>query len=336
MECGLAGRPSTAAGLVPPYPTGRELAVHPVMAERARATSDLRTTIDWLSGHGAPAGRRRPDHAPPAGPGSRCSRYPRRRRPWRRPACSSSTPTPSYREPARLRPPPAHPGAPAALGVGDRAGGRRPARTGPAGRRGLGPARLPGLGPVPPAGHHRRGPDAAGGPTGARRRWPRRAGPGIVGRQLQRTPIGGPRPAPAVLPPTRTVAGGLTVTNCGTVAETGVAVTQTLTPSIRPAPPPLRPAERGGTTQTRSPSARVLRRPLPAPAARGRRPLTTLTVSVAVPPQANPAGATQQFLLQISGERLGLRPDGGRCPGRALRRPRFDCPPVGQGRRMSI
>jgi hypothetical protein len=93
----------------------------------------------------------------------------------------------------------------------------------------------------------------------------------------------------------------VTVTNCGTVVESGVTVTQTLVLADPPgtAPPPS--DDRGKTTDTtitlNSGASSAISLP-PLPVAAGH--LYQLTVAVAVPPTANPAGAAQKFLLQIS------------------------------------
>ena len=55
-------------------------------------------------------------------------------------------------------------------------------------------------------------------------------GPGIVGDSCSDPVSAVPGPTPAVLPPTKTVQVSMTVTNCGTVLESGVVVSQTLTP----------------------------------------------------------------------------------------------------------
>ncbi len=94
----------------------------------------------------------------------------------------------------------------------------------------------------------------------------------------------------------------MTVTNCGTVLESGVVVSQTLTPVV-PAGSAAPPAgQRGGTTQTRvtlrSGTSAALTMP-PLAVAGGYD--YDLTLAVAVPPQANPAGSTQRILIQITG-----------------------------------
>jgi hypothetical protein len=129
-------------------------------------------------------------------------------------------------------------------------------------------------------------------------------GTGIVGDScgapFSVTPA--PGSSPTIVPPTGKLAVEATVTNCGTVNETGVAVTETLTLADPPgtAPPPA------GTRSDKQ-SARVTVRsgasagvPLPPLAvASGHRYL--LVVTVAIPPgQANPAGSSQQLLVQIA------------------------------------
>jgi hypothetical protein len=128
-------------------------------------------------------------------------------------------------------------------------------------------------------------------------------GPGIVGDGCSDPRSVVPGPAPTVLPPAATVSVGVTVTNCGTVTETGVVVNQTLAVAdpAGTAPPPV--DARGGKDQQRvtlaSGSSVALTMP-PLTVAGGH--LYLLDVSVAVPTdQANPAGTTQQFLLQITG-----------------------------------
>jgi hypothetical protein len=127
-------------------------------------------------------------------------------------------------------------------------------------------------------------------------------GPGVVGDSCAAPQSTVPGAAPTLLPPTGTLSVSITLTNCGTVVESGVAVTQTLTLAdpAGTAPPP--PADRGRTTTTRvtvtSGSSVALSLP-PLPVASGH--LYDLTVAVPAPAPANPAGATQKFLVQISG-----------------------------------
>jgi hypothetical protein len=94
-----------------------------------------------------------------------------------------------------------------------------------------------------------------------------------------------------------------TVTNCGTVVESGVGVSETLAPADPPgAAPPA--SARGGTakaTVTLRAGSSVALPPAGFAVAGGH--LYTLTLAIAIDPsnQLDPTGSTQQFLLQISG-----------------------------------
>jgi hypothetical protein len=128
-------------------------------------------------------------------------------------------------------------------------------------------------------------------------------GPGVVGGDCTNVASNAPGATPTVLPPTTTVTAEATVTNCGTVPETGVVVTQTLALAdpAGTAPPP--PSARGSASRVsvalRSGASMALTLP-PLSVASGH--LYSLTVQVAVPAsQQDTAGSTQQFLLQISG-----------------------------------
>jgi hypothetical protein len=95
----------------------------------------------------------------------------------------------------------------------------------------------------------------------------------------------------------------VTVTNCGTVAEAGVVVSQTLSLAdpVGTALPPS--GDRGGRARARvtlrSGGSAAPSFP-PLPVATGH--LYDLEVSVAVPSsQADLAGTSQRFLLQVSG-----------------------------------
>jgi hypothetical protein len=107
---------------------------------------------------------------------------------------------------------------------------------------------------------------------------------------------------PTVLPPTRTVTSAVTVTNCGTVSESGVVVTETLAVAD-PAGSPVPPARaRGGTAhQTVAvPSGSSQSLSLPPMAVAGGHNYT-LTLSLAIPVTQTVAdGSSQQFFLQIS------------------------------------
>jgi hypothetical protein len=111
-----------------------------------------------------------------------------------------------------------------------------------------------------------------------------------------------PGPTPTVLPPTSSVQAAVTVTNCGTVPETGISLTETLAladPAGTRLPP--RPA-RGGTSRvTLSVASGASRALSMAPMAVAAGHLYSLTLSLAIPAgQTLPQGTSQQFLLQIS------------------------------------
>ena len=125
------------------------------------------------------------------------------------------------------------------------------------------------------------------------------------GVQAQSTVAG---PTPSVLPPTATLGVELTVTNCGTVEESGETVTETLAPAdpAGTALPP--PGQRGGVQHASLaplPPVSSVSLTLPALAVAGGHTYT-LGLTVTVPPGQllNPdgaAGTSQQFLVQISG-----------------------------------
>ncbi len=127
-------------------------------------------------------------------------------------------------------------------------------------------------------------------------------GSGLVGADCVSVVSNGPGSTPTVLPPTTTVTAQVTVTNCGTVPESGVVVSQTLALADPAGTAPPAPAARGSSSRTTvtlaSGSSRALTlRPL---AVAGGH-LYTLTVSVTVPAaQLDRAGSTQQFLLRIA------------------------------------
>jgi hypothetical protein len=128
-------------------------------------------------------------------------------------------------------------------------------------------------------------------------------GPGIVGDGCSDPRSVVPGPAPTVLPPTSTVSVGLTVTNCGTVTETGVVVSQALSIADPAGTPPPPVHARGGKDQQRVTlaSGSSVALTMPSLTVAGGH-LYLLVVSVAVPTdQADPAGTTQQFVLQITG-----------------------------------
>lgn len=128
-------------------------------------------------------------------------------------------------------------------------------------------------------------------------------GVGVVGDSCADPVTTTPGTAPTLLPPTSTVAVSATLTNCGTVVESGVAVTATLALADPPgtvAPPAW---DSGGRTQAtadlRAGSSVSL--DLPALNVAGGHTYV-LTVAIAIPPgQLNPAGSTQQFVLLVTG-----------------------------------
>ena len=128
-------------------------------------------------------------------------------------------------------------------------------------------------------------------------------GVGIVATTCAAPTSTTPGSAPTVLPPTSTVTALVTVTNCGTVPESGVTVTVAVSPAdpAGSAPPP--PGGGGGRSRATvalvpGASAAPVLAALPvSPAHR-----YTVTVSVSLPPgQSDPAGSTQQFLVQVVG-----------------------------------
>ena len=128
-------------------------------------------------------------------------------------------------------------------------------------------------------------------------------GPGLLGASCATVTSTGPGSAPTLLPPTATVTTEVTVTNCGTVPESGVQVSQTLA-LADPAGTPLPPSDARGSASRamvslQSGSSVALTLP-PLTVASGHT--YTLTVAVATPAnQQDRAGSTQQFLVQISG-----------------------------------
>lgn len=110
-------------------------------------------------------------------------------------------------------------------------------------------------------------------------------------------------PTPTVLPPTGSVTPLVTVTNCGTVSETNVTVTEKLVLADGPgaSAPPAGAA--GSSAQTTVSALSGQSRALAFPGlqvASGHN--YTLTISLAPPAgQQNLAGTSQQFLLQIVG-----------------------------------
>jgi hypothetical protein len=112
-----------------------------------------------------------------------------------------------------------------------------------------------------------------------------------------------PGTTPTVVPPTTTLSALVSVTNCGNVPERGVTVSVTVAVAdpVGTTPPPA--GLRGGRVQavvvlaSGSSSAPSLG---PLPVGAGHRYM--LTVAVSLPPgQQDPAGSTQQFLVEVTG-----------------------------------
>ncbi|HWE70845.1 MAG TPA: hypothetical protein VG205_10800 [Acidimicrobiales bacterium] len=110
-------------------------------------------------------------------------------------------------------------------------------------------------------------------------------------------------PTPTVLPPTGSVTPLVTVTNCGTVSEENVAVTETLRLADGPGAPAPPAGAAGSSARTTVSALSGQSQALPFPGltvAGGHLYLLTVTL-VAPAGQQNPAGTSQQFLLQIVG-----------------------------------
>lgn len=111
--------------------------------------------------------------------------------------------------------------------------------------------------------------------------------------------------APLVIPPTPSVTAAVTVTNCGTVVEPVVRLTGTLALADPPGTPPPPPGASGGSSEGQvslraGSSAALSLKPLAV--ASGHRYTLTFAIAIPVGQQAdNPAGSSQQLLLQISG-----------------------------------
>jgi hypothetical protein len=130
------------------------------------------------------------------------------------------------------------------------------------------------------------------------------AASGVIGVSCGNAQSIPPSAAPTILPPTPTLAVKATITNCGTVAESDVSVTATVALLDLPgtAAPPRR--SQGGTKRTkvtlRSGGAVALTFG-PFPVADGHRYVVTVAIAIPVGQQLQPQGATQQFLVQITG-----------------------------------
>jgi hypothetical protein len=283
-----------AAGLVPPYPSGTVSArFTQVMDERAQATSDLRASIDGLLGMSPAPIAGAPTSVTPIAPAPG-STVTQAAAAMGAAGLGLERADDTYRGlvayvrhqhlPVDL-PPSVWVPAPvenAALGSSRLAAMASAMASSPA----LVPVHqlvITALGLSPPA--------VASG------------GPGIVGDSCSDPSSAVPGPAPTVVPPTGTVTVALSVTNCGTVTESGVVVSQTLAlaDAAGTAPPPV--GARGAKSLQRatlaSGSSVALTLP-PLTVAEGHMYL--LDVSVAAPAgQTDLAGTSQQFLLRVTG-----------------------------------
>ncbi len=141
---------------------------------------------------------------------------------------------------------------------------------------------------------------------------------GTVGDNCQ-NPSSRPAVAPpTILPPTKQLSAQVTVTNCGSVNENGVVVSMSVQLAPGSPPPtttttsPARGSTSTSTSTAASASPSSTRRTISLTPGRSTSltlgPLAVahggqfvVTVSVTAPPgQANPAGTTQAFLVQIS------------------------------------
>ena len=128
-------------------------------------------------------------------------------------------------------------------------------------------------------------------------------GPGNASTSCHNPQSTVPGTTPTALPPTSTITALVTVTNCGTVPEAGVTVSLTVAPDdpAGTAPPPA--GGSGGRSQAKialAPGSSTSPDLSPLPVSSGHR--YSVTVKLSLPPsQANPAGSTQSFLVQVSG-----------------------------------
>jgi hypothetical protein len=126
-------------------------------------------------------------------------------------------------------------------------------------------------------------------------------GLGTAGQGCRKPTSATPGAAPTVLPPTATVTALVTVTNCGTVGESGVVVNETLALSDAPgAALPASQAARGGQAHTTATLASGSSSALslgPLAVAEGHTYLLTVTIAGL----ADSPGGSQQFLVQIAG-----------------------------------
>ena len=127
------------------------------------------------------------------------------------------------------------------------------------------------------------------------------AGSGIIGTSCDAPNSTVAGPIPTRLPPTSSVTPLVTVTNCGTVDEANVTVTETLALAepTGAVTPPVGASGSSARTKVTTVSGQSQSLSLPAlNVAKGHN--YTLTVTLTPPNgQADPAGTSQQFLLQI-------------------------------------
>ncbi|MGD0311009.1 MAG: hypothetical protein ABSC90_00965 [Acidimicrobiales bacterium] len=127
-------------------------------------------------------------------------------------------------------------------------------------------------------------------------------GPGLLSSDCAAATSAVPGAAATVLPPTATVTAEVTVTNCGTVPETGVVVSQTLVLSDPPGtglPPAGTRGSASHVAVNLGAGSSMALDLSPLKVTNGHR--YTLTVAVAVAPnQLDRAGTTQQFLLDVA------------------------------------
>jgi hypothetical protein len=125
-------------------------------------------------------------------------------------------------------------------------------------------------------------------------------GLGTAGQGCRKPSSATPGTTPTVLPPTATVSALVTLTNCGTVPESGVVVDETLALSETGVAPPTSEAARGGQAHA------VVTLASGASSALSLGPLAvagghTYVLTVSVAGSADSPGGSQQFLVQIAG-----------------------------------
>jgi hypothetical protein len=128
------------------------------------------------------------------------------------------------------------------------------------------------------------------------------AGPGVIGVSCASPQSTPPGSAPTIVPPTSVLTVKATVTNCGTVPESGIAVTVSVTLSDPPGTAP--PAGASGANRTAAVTLRAGGSAAlvfaPVPVVGGHRYLVTVSIAIPAGQQSQPQGSTQQFLLQIT------------------------------------